>query len=43
MYDQFVKSRSGKKRREVINKLERMNTKLTKRLTSLISPLKRTH
>jgi len=45
--DQFVKSKSeknSKKRlRKVMNKLEKMNTKLTKRLTSPICPLKRTH
>ena len=45
--NEFVKSGGGKKSRrklrKVMNKLERMNTKLTKRLTSLISPLKRIH
>ena len=45
--DQFVKSRSGKtsrrRLRKVMNKLERMNAKIIKKLTSLISPLKRTH
>ena len=44
--DEFVKSGGGEKSRrklrKVMNKLERMNTKLIKRLTSLISPLKRT-
>jgi len=47
MYDnQFVRSRSGKNRRKlrkILNKLKRMNGKMTKRLTSPISPLKRTH
>ena len=44
--DEFVKSGGEKKRwrkRKVMNKLERMRAKMTKRLTSLISPLKRTH
>ena len=45
--DEFVKSDRGKKSRrklrKMMNKLERMNTKLTKKLTSPISPLKRTH
>ena len=45
--DEFVKSggekKSRRKLRKVMNKLERMNTKLTKRLTSPISPLKRVH
>ena len=44
--DQFIMSRSGKKSRmrlrKVMNKLERMNAKITKRLTSLILPMKRT-
>jgi len=49
MYNEhkFVKSGGGKKSirklRKVMNKLERMNTKLTKRLISPISPLRRTH
>ena len=45
--DEFVKSGGGKKSkrklRKMMNKLEMMNTKLTKRLISLILPLKRTH
>jgi len=45
--DEFMKSGGGKKSmrklRKVMNKLERMNTKLTKRLTFPISPLKRIH
>jgi len=43
--DKFVRRKSEKKRRlrKVKNKLERMRTKITKRLTSPISPLKRTH
>ena len=43
--DEFVSSRSGRRvgEKKVKNKLERMNTKLTKRLTSSICPLKRTH
>jgi len=43
--DEFVKSGGEKKRRrgKVMNKLERMRAKITKRLTSPISPLKRTH
>ena len=49
MYDdnQFLRSISGEKSRwrlrKVMNTLERMNTKITKRLTSPISPMKRTH
>jgi len=44
--DEFLKSRSGKKnKRRVrkVNKLERIRVKMTKRLTSPICPLKRTH
>ena len=46
--DQILKSRSGKKKsrrrlRKVKNKLERMKAKKIKRLTSPISPMKRTH
>ena len=45
--DEFVKSGEGKKSRrklrKVMNKLERMNTKMTKKLTPPISPLKRIH
>ena len=45
--DEFGKSggekKSKKKLRKVMNKLERMNTKLIKRLTYPISSLKRTH
>ena len=43
--NEFVKSGGEKKRRKrkVMNKSERMRVKMTKRLTSLISPLKRTH
>ena len=45
--DEFVKSDGGKKSkrklRKMMNKLKRMNTKLTKRLIYPISPLKRTH
>ena len=44
--DEFVR-RYGKKRkrrwRKVMNKLERMKLKMTKRLTSPLCPLKRTH
>ena len=44
--DEFVKSggeRKRRRKRKVMNKLERMRTKMTKRLSSSISPLKRTH
>ena len=43
--DEFVKIDGEKKRRKrkVMNKLERMRAKMIKKLTSLISPLKRTH
>ena len=43
--DKFVKIDEEKKRRKrkVMKKLERMRAKMTKRLTSPISPLKRTH
>jgi len=43
--DEFVKSGGEKKRRKrkVMNKLERMRARITKRLISLISPLKRTY
>jgi len=45
--DEFRKSGGGKnnkrKLRKVMNKLDKRNTKLTKRLTSPIPPLKRTH
>ena len=42
--DEFLKSDGEKKRRrKVMNKFERMRAKMTKRLTSPISPLKRTH
>ena len=44
--DEFVKSGEEKKRRnkrKVMNKLERMKAKMTKRLTSPISSLIRTH
>ena len=45
--DEVEKSGGGKKcerkLRKVMNKLEMMNTKLTKRLTFPISPLKRIH
>ena len=44
--DEFVKSGGEKRRkrkRKVMNKLKRMIAKMTKRLPSPISPLKRTH
>ena len=45
--DEFVKSGGGKKGRKklkkMMNKLERKNIKLRKRLTSPISLLKKTH
>ena len=45
--DQLVRSRSKKKSRrrlrKVKNKLERMRAKMTKRLTSPLCPVKRTH
>ena len=45
--DKFVRKRCGKKRRrrwrKVMNKLERMKLKMTKRLTSPLCPLKRAH
>jgi len=45
--DKFVRRKSGKKSRRRLrkmkNKLERIRTKITKRLTSPISPLKRAH
>jgi len=45
--NEFVRSGGGKKGkrklRKVMNELKRMNTKLTKRLISPISQLKRTH
>ena len=45
--DEFMRKRYGKKRkrrwRKVMNKLEMMKLKMTKRLTSSIYPLKRTH
>ena len=44
--DEFVKSGGKKKRRrkrKVMNKLEMMGAKITKRLTSLISSRKRAH
>jgi len=44
--DEFVKiggEKKKKRKRKVLNKLERMRAKMTKRLTSPISPLKRTH
>jgi len=43
--DELVKSSGEKKRRKrkVMNKLKRMRGKTTKRLTSLILPLKRIH
>ena len=45
--DQFVRSRSGEKSRrrlrKIKNKLERVKAKKIKKLTSLISPMKRTH
>ena len=44
--DEIVKSggeKNRRRKRKVMNKLERMRTKMTKRLTFLISSLKRTH
>ena len=43
--DEFINSGGEKKRRRKrkVNKLERMRAKMTKRLISLISSLKRTH
>jgi len=45
--DKFVRSKnereSRRRLRKVMNKSERMKAKLTKKLTSLICPLKRTH
>jgi len=44
--DQFVRSKNEKiirRLRKIKDKLERLRDKMTKRLTSLISSLKRTH